>query len=211
MLSEVLTVVGLLAGAQNAEDLAYVGRVHGDWFRRFLVWKHGILAHDTFLNVLAVIPPEQFERVVRAWTAALREPGALSTEGGHVAFDGQALRGSAGRALGTTAVQVVSAYLVGAGVPLGTKSVDKKSNELLDIPDLVKSLNLRGATVTIDAIGCQRAIAADLREAGAHYVPQVEDNQLTVLANAGATAAEMARRRQLKWRGDASLASRQRR
>jgi predicted transposase YbfD/YdcC len=197
VLSEILflTVVGLLAGAQNAEDISYVGNTHIEWFRRFLVLKRGVPSHDTFLEVLALVKPELIEALVRAWTAALREPGALTVAGNHVAFDGQALRGSADRHAGITAVQMVSAYLTGSGVVLGSKAVDRKSNEIVAIPDLIRSLDLRGATVTIDAMGCQRAIAADLRNAGAHYVLQVKDNQPTLLANAKATAVELVRRR----------------
>lgn len=196
-LSEVLflTVVALLAGAQNAEDIVYVSGVHLEWFRRFLVLEHGIPSHDTFLKVLGLVKAEQIEALVRAWTAALREPGALTVDGEHVAFDGQALRGSIDRGAGTTAVHMVTAYLTRQGVTLGTLRVDDKSNEIVAIPDLIRSLNLRGATVTIDAIGCQRAIAAELREAGAHYVLQVKDNQPTLHQNCLATMAELARRR----------------
>jgi predicted transposase YbfD/YdcC len=196
-LSEVLflTVVGLLAGAQNAEDLAYVGHAHLEWFRRFLVLEHGVPSRDTFLAVLALVKADEIECLVRTWTTALREPGALTTEGNHVAFDGQALRGSADRDKGTTAVQMVSAYLTAMGVTLGTERVDDKSNEIKAIPNLIRSLNLRGATVTIDAMGCQRDIAAELRAAGAHYVLQVKENQPTLLANAKTSGAELARRR----------------
>lgn len=190
-----LTVVGLLAGAQNAEDLAYIGLQHEQWFRRFLPLKHGIPAHDTFLTVLALVKPEVIEDLVRHWTHALREPGALTVAGAHVAVDGQALRGSAGRAAGTTAVQMVSAYLTRERVVLGSKAVDRKSNEIVAIPDLIDALDLRGATVTMDAMGCQTAIAAKIRGAGAHYVLQVKENQPTLLANLKATAAELARRR----------------
>lgn len=190
-----LTVVALMAGAQNAEDIVYVSDTHLEWFRRLLVLEHGIPSHDTFLTVLALVKAEEIERLVRTWTAVLREPGALTVDGQHVAFDGQALRGSADRAKNKTAVQMVSAYLTGACVTLGTERVDDKANEIVAIPDLIRSLNLKGATVTIDAIGCQRAIAADLREAGAHYVLQVKENQPTLLSNCEATAAELARRR----------------
>jgi len=195
-LSEVLflTVVGLMAGAQNAEDLAYVGTMHLEWFRRFLLLEHGIPSHDTFLDVLALVKPEAVEALTRAWTAALRLPGVMTSEGGHVAFDGQALRGSLDRAKGSLAVQLVSAYLTGAGVTLGSKAVDRKSNEIIAIPDLIKSLDLRGATVTIDAIGCQREIAREIRAAEANYVLQVKENQPTLLANCKATAAALARR-----------------
>jgi predicted transposase YbfD/YdcC len=196
-LSEVLfmTVVGLLAGAQNAEDLARFGRAQLEWLRQFLVLEHGVPSHDTFLSVLSLIRPEEIEALVRCWTCALREPGALTVEGGHVAFDGQALRGSADRGAGTTAVHLVSAYLTGLGVTLGTEKVDDKSNEIKAIPNLIRSLDLQGSTVTIDAMGCQKAIALALRQAGADYALQVKDNQPTLLADIKAAAAELVRRR----------------
>lgn len=190
-----MAVVGLMAGAQNAEDIVYVAKTHLEWFRKLLVLEHGVPSHDTFLDVLALVKAEEIERLVRAWTAALREPGALTVNGEQVAFDGQALRGSMDRAKGKTAVQMVSAHLTGADVVLGSERVDDKSNEIKAIPNLIRSLNLVGATVTIDAMGCQREIAADLREADAHYVLQVKENQPTLLANVQATAALLARRR----------------
>lgn len=197
LLSEVLflAVVGLIAGAQNAEDLAYFATQNLAWCRTILVLEHGIPSHDTFLRVLAMIKPEQFEALVRAWTAALREPGALTVVGKHVAFDGQALRGSAVRRIKTKALQMVSAYLTDMGVTLGSKCVDEKSNEIMAVPELIKSLDLRGATCTLDAMHCQRNTAADLREAGAHFVLQVKENQPTLLANIEATAADLVRRR----------------
>lgn len=189
-----LAVVALLAGAQDAEDIAAFGWDNLEWFRRLLVLEHGVPSHDRFLEVLALVKAEEIERLVRAWTVALRAPEALTVEGKQVAFDGQALRGSIDRAAKKTAVDMVSAYLTGAGVVLGSERVDDKSNEIKAIPNLIRSLNLQGATVTIDAIGCQREIAADLREAGAHYMLQVKKNQPTLLANCEATAAELARR-----------------
>ena len=190
-----LTVVGLLAGAQNAEDLARFGRSHFEWFRQFLELEHGVPSHDTFLSVLSLVQPEEIEKLVRGWTSALREPGALTVEGEHVAFDGQALRGSADRSAGTTAVHLVSAYLTSLGVTLGTEKVDDKSNEITAIPELIRSLNLEGATATIDAMGCQKVIAKELRQAGAHYALQVKENQPQLLADIKAAAAELVRRR----------------
>jgi len=189
-----LAVVGLLCGAQNAEEIAEVGKAHLSWFRQFLKLKHGVPSHDTFLEVLRLVKPEAIETLVRAWTSALRAPGALSVEGGHIAIDGQSLRGSIDRAAGKTAVHMVSAYLTGLGVTLGSLRVDDKSNEITAIPDLVRSLNIAGSTVTIDALGCQRAIASDLRAAGAHYVLQVKENQPKLLADVKAAMADLVRR-----------------
>lgn len=190
-----LIVVATIAGAQNCEDIWDFGRQNEVWLRRVLTLKHGIPHHDMYLRTLAAVPPEQFESLVRSWTAALRAPGALTVEGVQVAFDGQTLRGSLDRASGVSAVHMVSAYLVESGVTLGTKAVDEKSNEIIAIPDLIRSLNLQGATITIDSLGCQRKIAAAIREAGAHYQLQVKENQPTLQKNIEESLVEATRKR----------------
>ncbi len=197
LLTEVMfiMVLAILAGAQNCEDIHYFAKENADWLRQFLTLKHGIPHHDMYLRTLAAVPPEQFEALVRAWAVALRAPGALSAAGSQVAFDGQTLRGSLDRASGQSAVHMVSAYLVEAGFTLGSKAVDAKGNEILAIPELMRTLNLKGATVTIDAMGCQREIAATAREVGAHYQLQVKENQPTLLQNIKDSMAEATRRR----------------
>ncbi len=116
-------------------------------------------------------------------------------DGGHVAFDGKTMRGSANKAAGTSGVHMVGAMLTGCGFVLGNEKVDVKSNEITAIPLLIRSLNLVGATVTIDAMGCQRTIADEIRTAGAHYVLQVKDNQAGLRAEVAAIAADVAERR----------------
>ena len=190
-----IMVAALIAGAQNCVDIHEFAHDGRDWFRQFLTLKHGIPHHDMYLRTLAAVPPAQFEALVQAWAVALRAPGALAVEGRQVAFDGQSLRASLDRAGGQTPVHMVSAYLIDAGFTLGCKRVDEKTNEITAIPDLMRSLNLRGATVTIDAIGCQREIAATAREAGAHYQLQVKENQPTLLKNVKDSMAEATRRR----------------
>lgn len=196
-LTEVLfiMVVALIAGAQDCEDIHGFGEDNEVWLRQFLTLKHGIPFHDMYLRTLAAVPAEQFEALVRAWTAALREPDALKVEGHQVAFDGQSLRASVDRSLGSLPVHVVSAFLIEAGFTLGSEAVDEKSNEITAIPNLMRSLNLRGATVTIDAMGCQREIAATAREVGAHYQLQVKENQPTLLQNIKDSMVEATRRR----------------
>ena len=190
-----LVVVALLAGAQDAEGIAEFGVFHLAWFRRFVAFEHGVPSHDTVLRLLGLVNPDAIETLSRTWTSALREPGALTVDGRHVAIDGQALRGSIDRRAGTSAVHMVSAYLTRQGITLGTVRVDDKSNEINAIPELIRSLNLRGATVTIDAMGCQRGIAATIREAGAHYVLQVKENQKKLHDDIAASMADLVRRR----------------
>lgn len=197
LLREVIfvAIVAVIAGAQDCEDIAEFGKGNIKWFRQFLSLPHGLPAHDLYLDVFAMVKPEQFEELVRAWTSMLCAPGALTVEGRQVAYDGQSLRGSVDRAEGLSRVHLVSAYLVESGVTLGTLKVDDKSNEITAIPDLIRSLKLGGATISTDAMGCQREIAACAREAGAHYLLQVKENQPKLLEDIRQAAAEIARRR----------------
>jgi predicted transposase YbfD/YdcC len=197
MLAEVLflVVVGVIAGCDDAEAVVEFGEDNEEWFRRFLTLPHGLPSHDTVLRLLGMVPSSVVEELVRGWTAAVREPGALTTDGRHVAFDGQALRGSADRRNGASPVQMVSAYLTELGVVLGSQRVDDKSNEIKAIPDLIRALDLRGAVISVDAIGCQTAIAEVIREAGADYALQVKGNQPNLLEDVEATFAEAMRRR----------------
>jgi predicted transposase YbfD/YdcC len=190
-----IMVVALIAGAQNCEDIHEFAKDGEWWLRQFLTLKHGIPHHDMYLRTLAAVPAEQFEALVRAWSAALRAPGALTVDGSQVAFDGQALRATVDRAAGQSPVHMVSAYLIEAGFTLGTKRAEDKSNEITAIPELMRSLNLRGATVTIDAMGCQRDIAATAREVGAHDQLQAKKNQPTLMKNIRDSMAEATRRR----------------
>ena len=189
-----LIVAGLLAGGQDAEDIIDFGEDHIDWLEQFLLLPHGLPSHDTVLRIVGLLQPGAVESLVRSWTEALARPGALTTEGFQVAFDGKAARGSADRRAGLSPVHMVSAFLTEAGFTLGSERVDDKSNEIKAIPILVRSLDLRGATVSSDAMGCQREIAACLREAGAHYLLQVKGNQPTLLAQIRDIAEELARR-----------------
>ena len=185
ILAEVLfaTFVSVLAGCDNAEAVCAFLEVNELWFRQFIILPGGIPAHDMVLRALALVDPDELELIIRTWVDALRVPGVLTTEGGHVAFDGKSLRGSLDKSSGLKAVHMVGAYLSDAGLTLGTIKVDDKSNEINAIPNLIRALNLKGATITIDAMGCQTEIANAIIEAGANYVLQVKGNQLTLEKN----------------------------
>lgn len=190
-----LVVAGLLAGCEDAEAIVDFGEDHRDWLDGFLSLEHGLPAHDTILRVLAMLPPATIESLIRAWLASIVASGLLAPDGAHVAVDGKAMRGSADRRSGASPVHMVSAYLTEAGFTLGCERVDDKSNEIRAIPILLRSLHLRGATVTIDAMGCQREIAACIRDAGADYVLQVKGNQPALLADIEFLGKELVRRR----------------
>ncbi len=155
----------------------------------------GIPAHDMVLRALALVDPDEVEHVVRTWVDAMRASGVLTSEDGHVAFDGKTLRGSLDKSSGLGAVHMVGAYLIDMGLTLGTIKVDDKSNEITAMSELIRVLNLKGTTVTIDAMGCQIEIAREIINADADYVLKVKANHSTLEANIKATFAEALRRR----------------
>src|SRR5262249_32899313 len=149
----VIALCAVIAGAQDWQEIETFGRKRRDWLRRFLRLPNGVPAHDTFERVFDRLSPQAFHACFRAWVRAIQE--ALSIH--HVAIDGKTLRGSGSAKLGS--LHVVSAWATAQRLSLGQVAVDEKSNEITAIPALLEMLDLQGALVTIDALGCQKAIA----------------------------------------------------
>jgi predicted transposase YbfD/YdcC len=171
-----IMLVAVLAGAEDADSIEDFAEYNEDWFRERCGLQHGVPSQDTYLRVLAAMSPKAFGEAFTAWVQELWG----GVEGQHVAIDGKTLRRSFDRARDKSAVHSVSAFASGLGLVLGQVSVDDKENEILAIPKLLKLIDVRGATVTIDAMGCQRDIAQAIVEAGGDYVLQVKDNQPTL-------------------------------
>ena len=180
----VLALTAVLCGADDWVAIAEFGRAKQPFFARFLALPHGIPAHDTFGRVFARLDPDAFQACFRAWVADLVQQSA----GQIVGIDGKVLRGSADRPAGKGAIDMVSAWASanGAGLVLGQRQVDAKSNEITAIPLLLQVLDLTDCIVTIDAMGCQREIAAAIVAADADYVLALKGNQ-------GSTHAETIR------------------
>ncbi len=143
------------------------------WLATFLELPNGIPSHDTFGRVFALLDPEQFAACFTAWMAIVCQRLGLK----QVAIDGKTLRRSANRSKGQAALHLVSAWSVENGLTLGQRAVEGKSNEITAIPALLPLLDVSGALVTIDAMGCQKDIAATIRAAGADYLLAVKENQ----------------------------------
>jgi predicted transposase YbfD/YdcC len=173
----VLAICGVIANCDDWPDIALFGQKREDWFRRFLALPHGVPAHDTFERVFAALDPRALERCCVAW---LREVAGLVGVG-HIAIDGKTLCGSAGSSLGP--LHLVSAWATQAQLTLGQVAVDAQSNEITAIPELLRLLDLSGALVTIDAIGCQTAIAKKIVAGGGDYVLVVKGNQEHLLTD----------------------------
>jgi predicted transposase YbfD/YdcC len=140
---------------------------------KFLELPNGIPSHDTFGRVLALLDPSQLARVLRQFVQTV--VGYL--EGETVAIDGKTLVGSGESTTAKSALHLVSAWATQHGVVLGQVATADHSNEITAIPKLLQVLDVRGAVVTIDAMGCQKEIASQVRSQGADYVLAVKDNQ----------------------------------
>ena len=173
-LVEIITIAlcGVICGADDWVAIEAFGQEKEAWLRTFLRLPGGIPSHDTFGRVFARLDPDEFRRCFRAWVRAV--VGEVGAQG--VAVDGKTLRGSHDRPAGKAALHLVSAWATASGLVLGQAATDAKSNEITAIPTLLRLLDLDGATVTIDAMGCQTAIADQIVEQGADYVLALKDN-----------------------------------
>jgi predicted transposase YbfD/YdcC len=180
LLEEILliAIAAILSGAGGWNEIENYGKAKRDWLSGFLVLPGGIPSHDTFNRVFAALDTEQLERGFAAWVASI----AQLTAGEVVAIDGKTLRGTRNRD-GKALVHMVSAWANANNLVLGQRKVDDKSNEITAIPRLLAALELAGTTVTIDAIGCQKSIAAQIVDKQADYVLAVKENQQHLLAD----------------------------
>jgi predicted transposase YbfD/YdcC len=169
----VIALCGTIAGCQSAVEIAAYGRSKREWLTTFLQLPHGIPSHDTLSRVFQRLDAPKFRDCFVAWVQALHE----HTRGQVVPIDGKTLRRSFDSAGGQPPLHLVSAWAAENRLVLGAIPVDDKSNEITAIPSLLEILELSGAIVTIDAMGCQKEIAAKAREKGADYVLAVKDNQ----------------------------------
>lgn len=171
-----IAVCAVICGADSWVEVEAFGRAKRDWLGTFLALPHGIPSHDTFGRVFAALDPEQFEAGFRAWVASV----ARLRAGEVVAIDGKQLRRSHDATNGKAALTLVSAWAGANRLALGQVAVEPGSNEIPAIPALLRMLALEGCVVTVDAIGCQTAIATQLTSQGADYVLALKENQPTM-------------------------------
>jgi predicted transposase YbfD/YdcC len=183
LLVDILTITlsAVICGADDWVAVATFGKTKAAWLRTFLALPHGIPSHDTFGRVFRLLDPEELRRCFFAWVRAVLGESVEGNADGQVgpqvvAVDGKTLRRSHDRRSGKAALHLVSAWATESGLVVGQVATDAKSNEITAIPMLLRLLALEGATVTIDAMGCQTAIAQQIVEQGADYVLALKDN-----------------------------------
>lgn len=166
-----ITLCAIISGADDWVAIAAYGRTKQAFLSSFLDLGNGIPSHDTFRRVFGLLAPEQFQAKFLSWVQSVEH----LTQGEGVAIDGKRLRGS--RQSHKAAINLVSAWATQNRLVLGQRKVDDKSNEITAIPELVELLHLKGCIVTIDAIGCQQAIAETIIEQEADYLLALKGNQ----------------------------------
>ena len=173
-----LVVCGTIASGDDYEDIVDWGKAHLSFLRGFAEFHFGIPCADWLRTVMNRIDPELFRDCFTSWVAECW-PDKL----GLVAIDGKTSRRSHNRRTGQKALHLVSAFATNSRLVLGQEAVFEKSNEITAIPALVERLDLKGALVSIDAMGCNPTIAQSILDAGADYLLAVKDNQPTLHAD----------------------------
>lgn len=168
-----IALCAVICGADSWTEVEVFGWAKREWLSQYLTLPNGIPSHDTFGRVFSRLDPQVLERCFSKWMAALAEASA----GRLVAIDGKTLRRSFDKATNRAAIHMVSAWCETNRLVLGQLATAEKSNEIKAIPQLLKMLDIRDAVVTIDAMGCQKAIAQEIVQQGGHYLLQVKDNQ----------------------------------
>jgi len=172
----VLSLLAIICGADSFVAIELYGQCQEEFLKTFLELPNGIPSHDTIGRIFAALNPKALQEAFRQWVANL----AQVTRGEVVAIDGKTLRRSFRHAEDKAFVHMVSAWATQNRVVLGQVKTEEKSNEITAIPRLLELLHIKGATVTIDAMGCQKDIADKIVEGDADYMLAVKENQPTL-------------------------------
>ena len=178
----VIALMAVLAGASGPTGIAQWALLKEDLLKKLLPLPNGVPRKDVFRRVLATLQPAAFQACFGNWLQSLRDAAAEASGIAQpvYAVDGKTLRRSHDRRKGLGALHAVSVWASDFGLSLGQVATDEKSNEITAIPELLKLIDMRGAIITIDAMGTQTAIAAQIVEGGGDYVLALKGNQETL-------------------------------
>ena len=174
-----IAVLAVLSGVETWDDMELYGKARLQLLKQFLELPAGIPSHDTFNRVFSLLNPKSLEEALQEWIASL----VATLPPGIIAIDGKSLRGS-NKPSAHSFVHMVSAFACSSGLSLAQIKVDEKSNEIIAIPKLLDMLEIAGCTISIDAMGCQKEIAAKIISKKADYILAIKDNQPTLRLDA---------------------------
>lgn len=171
----VLCLLAVLAGAESFTDIARFGEKKLGLLRRFRPFASGTPAHDHLGDIFATLDAGAFRNCFVAWVSAL-----IKTPAEVIAIDGKTSRRSGSKKNAKEPIHMVSAFAARQRLVMGQVAVAEKSNEIVAIPALLDMMAIEGAVVTIDAMGCQRAIAKKINDKKADYIIALKGNQTTL-------------------------------
>ncbi len=175
-----LALCGVVAGADDFVEISLWGQENLDFLRRFLPFRRGIPSHDALNDLFNALDHEAFRDSFITWAESLRAATPADERPNVVAVDGKTSRRTHDKAKGRAALHLVSAWATAQRLVIGQEAIDDKENEIIAIPRLLKMLELKGALVTIDAMGCQKDIANTIIDRGGDYLLPVKDNHPTL-------------------------------
>lgn len=175
----IITILATICGADGWKEIVQFAQAKESWLKSFLELPHGIPAHDTFERVFALLDPVRFEAGFNQWIASL----TIDLKKEIIALDGKTLRGSGNKRQKQPAIHLVSAWATKNRMMLAQIKTEAKSNEITAIPELLEMMDVAGSIITIDAMGCQTAIAKQIIRQGADYVLSLKENQPTLYQN----------------------------
>ncbi len=174
-----IAVCAVISGAESWVEIEQWGRAKQGWLADWLDLPHGIPSHDPFGRVFARIDPAQFEAGFLRWVQAVARTARAEV----IALDGKTVRRSGETSSGKRPLHLVSAWATAQRLVLAQEAVETKANEITTVPVLLARLDVAGQIVTIDAIGCQREIAAQIIDGQGDYVLALKANQSDLLTN----------------------------
>jgi predicted transposase YbfD/YdcC len=169
-----LTLCAMICGCDEVVEIHEYGVKKFEFLSTFLEFDNGVPSHDTIGRVFSMLDPKKFRECFAQWTESL----ARTLAGRHVAIDGKTLRRAHEK--DQKPLHLVSAFAAENRLVLTQQAVDDKSNEITAIPELLAVLDVKKTIITIDAMGCQKEIAAQIKERGADYVLALKENQPTL-------------------------------
>jgi predicted transposase YbfD/YdcC len=172
----VIAVCGVIVGCTGPTSIERWAKAKEDWLRELLALPNGIPSRDCIRRVLSALQPEAFQKCFQGWIAACLVDNKKDS-GATIAIDGKTMRRSHDREAGLGPLHLVSAWASEQGLALGQVATEEKSNEITAIPELLDQIDVKGAVVTIDAMGCQKEIAEKIVAGQGDYVLAVKDNQ----------------------------------
>lgn len=168
-----ISLCAIISGAGNWPEIEAYGKAKYDWFKEFLELPNGLPTQHTFRRFFIAVSTDELENCFLNWVKSVFKVSDSKV----VPIDGKTLRRSYDRSSNKAAIHMVNAWCAENGISLGQIKTSEKSNEITAIPELIKSLELKGCIVTIDAMGCQTKISENIIDKGADYVLALKGNQ----------------------------------